>query len=65
MIQLVFDAATSAEALGKRNIAAAFVYALTIPFVAIVTTYLCFDSRIRRELETAADQPVLPAEIEA
>jgi hypothetical protein len=45
------------------NIVAGIVYALLLPFVAIVTAYVYFDARARVELE--APQPsLLPAEIE-
>ena len=50
--------------LGLLNIVAGVVYALALPFVALVTAYVYFDARARDELEPA-DQPAeLPAEIQ-
>jgi len=46
------------------NIVAGVVYALAMPFVALATTYVLVDARVREEL---APEPVphgLPAEIE-
>jgi hypothetical protein len=40
------------------------VYALTMPFVALVTAYMYFDARTRHELEPADEPDELPAEIE-
>jgi hypothetical protein len=45
------------------NIVAALVYALTLPFVALTTSYVYFDARTRFELQ-ARDPDKLPAEIE-
>ncbi len=45
------------------NIVAGVVYALALPFVALVTAYVYFDARTRGELEPA-QPPELPAEIE-
>lgn len=42
----------------------ALVYALLMPFVALVTAYVYFDSRARLELEPVALVSELPAEIE-
>jgi hypothetical protein len=39
------------------------VYALALPFVALVTSYLYFDVRARDELEPADERDELPAEI--
>jgi hypothetical protein len=39
------------------------VYALTLPFVALTTSYVYFDARTRFELQ-ARDPDKLPAEIE-
>ncbi len=50
--------------LALLNLVAGVVYALSLPFVALVTAYVYFDVRARGELEPA-DQPAeLPAEIE-
>jgi hypothetical protein len=46
------------------NVVAGVVYALTMPFVALVTAYVYFDARVREELETEQVPEVLPAEIE-
>ena len=45
------------------NIVAGVVYALSLPFVALVTAYVYFDARTRGELEPAQPSE-LPAEIE-
>ena len=52
--------------LGLLNIVAGIVYALLLPFAALTTAYVYFDTRIRCELEdtAGADDPVLPAESE-
>ncbi len=39
------------------------VYALTMPFVALVTSYVYFDARARDELEHEEAPRMLPAEI--
>jgi hypothetical protein len=47
------------------NLVAGVVYALAVPFVALTTSYVYFDARVRHELERAEDEPVeLPAEIQ-
>ncbi len=46
------------------NLVAGVVYALAMPFVALVTAYVYFDSRARVELEHAERLSVLPAEIQ-
>jgi hypothetical protein len=46
------------------NVVAGVVYALVMPFVAIVTSYLYFDVRVRNSLRTAEQPDVLPAEID-
>jgi uncharacterized membrane protein YciS (DUF1049 family) len=46
------------------NIVAGIVYALAMPFVAITTTYLYFDARVRSELEPRKAPADLAAEIE-
>jgi hypothetical protein len=45
------------------NIVAGIVYALSLPFVAVVTAYVYFDARTRGELEPVQPSE-LPAEIE-
>ncbi len=49
--------------LAVLNIVAGIVYALALPFVALVTTYVYFDARARDELEVAEEVDELPAEI--
>lgn len=46
------------------NVVAGVVYALALPFVALVTSYVYFDARTRGELEPADRPSELPAEIE-
>ena len=50
--------------LALLNIVAGVVYALALPFVALVTTYTYADARTRDELEPADQRGELPAEIE-
>jgi len=47
------------------NLVSGVVYMVTLPFAAIVTTYLYFDVRVRSELEREAPAAdgVVPAEI--
>jgi hypothetical protein len=46
------------------NVVAALLYAVALPFVAITTTYVYFDSRVREEQEERSPAPTeLPAEI--
>jgi len=45
------------------NLVAGLVYAVTIPFVAIATTYVYFDTRVRAELAPEDEPDELPAEI--
>jgi hypothetical protein len=45
------------------NVLAGIVYALAMPFIALVTTYLYFDARVRQELPTESEPDLLPAEI--
>ncbi|HEU5211188.1 MAG TPA: hypothetical protein VFU10_00300 [Gaiellaceae bacterium] len=49
--------------LALLNVVAGVVYALTMPFVALVTSYVYFDVRAREELEHEEAPEVLPAEI--
>jgi hypothetical protein len=46
------------------NVVAGIVYALAMPFVAITTTYVYVDARVRTELEPSGRPAELPAEIE-
>jgi hypothetical protein len=45
------------------NVVAGVVYAVTMPFVALVTAYVYFDARVRIELEGEQRPAQLPAEI--
>jgi hypothetical protein len=45
------------------NLVAGLVYAVTIPFVAIATTYVYFDTKVRAELAPEDEPGELPAEI--
>jgi hypothetical protein len=49
--------------LATLNLVAGVVYALSMPFVALVTAYVYFDARTRVELEPAEHVTELPAEI--
>jgi hypothetical protein len=55
---------TTSTPLATLNLVAGIVYAALLPFVALVTVYVYFDSRTRIELEPARDQRELPAEID-
>ncbi len=46
------------------NAVSGLVYALAMPFVALTTTYVYFDARVRGELEPEGVSGVLPAEIQ-
>jgi hypothetical protein len=46
------------------NVVAGIVYALAMPFVALTTSYVYFDARVRNELEAGERIDELPAEIE-
>ena len=50
--------------LAFLNVVAGVVYALALPYVALVTAYVYFDARARGELEPADERRELPAEIE-
>jgi hypothetical protein len=50
--------------LALLNVVAGLVYAIAMPFVALVTTYVYFDVRTRHELEPADEPDELPAEIQ-
>lgn len=45
------------------NIVAGIVYAITLPYVGLVTAYAYFDARARNELEPLDRPAALPAEI--
>ena len=47
------------------NLVAGLIYVFTLPFVAVVTTYLYFDLTVREALasEQPARRAILPAEI--
>ena len=45
------------------NVIAGLVYAVTMPFLALTTTYVYFDLRVRNELAPAHEPDELPAEI--
>jgi hypothetical protein len=49
--------------LALLNVVAGVVYALALPFVALTTSYVYFDARVRNELEPAEEIDELPAEI--
>jgi hypothetical protein len=55
--------ATSAP-LWLVNVVAGIVYAVTMPVVALITAYVYFDVRVRRELADERAPLQLPAEIE-
>jgi len=46
------------------NLIAGLVYAVTMPFVALATTYVYFDTRVRDELAPEHEPNELPAEIQ-
>jgi hypothetical protein len=46
------------------NVVAGVVYAIAMPFVALVTSYVYFDARTRQELEPADEPDELAAEIQ-
>ena len=50
--------------LALLNLVAGVVYALALPFVALVTAYVYFDARARVELEPVDARRELPAEID-
>ena len=56
--------ATSAP-LALLNVIAGVVYAVALPFVALVTCYVYFDARTRHELEPQVHPDELAAEISA
>jgi hypothetical protein len=46
------------------NVVAGIIYAVAMPFVALTTAYVYFDSRVRHEQAEEREARVLPAEIE-
>jgi hypothetical protein len=50
--------------LAYLNVIAGLVYAVTMPFVAIATVYVYFDTRVRDELAPEREPEELPAEIQ-
>ena len=50
--------------LALLNVVAGIVYALAMPFVALITAYVYFDARVRHELEPEPERDELPAEIQ-
>jgi hypothetical protein len=50
--------------LALLNVFAAVVYALAMPFVALTTTYVYFDLRVREALEPRRQSGPLPSELE-
>src|SRR4029077_2837573 len=57
---------TTSLPLSVANAVSGVVYALLMPFAAIVTAYVYFDSRVRQELDddVESETPVLDAELE-
>jgi uncharacterized membrane protein YfcA len=45
------------------NVISGFIYAVTMPFVAVTTVYVYFDARVSHELEPEHREVVLPAEV--
>jgi hypothetical protein len=61
-VALIF---TTSAPLALLNVVAGVVYALAMPFVALVTSYAYFDARVRGKLEPAERHPdELPAEVQ-
>ncbi|HEX3291881.1 MAG TPA: hypothetical protein VHR46_10850 [Gaiella sp.] len=52
----------SNSSLALLNLVAGVVYAITLPFVALVTSYVYFDARVREKLEPRDVRRELPAE---
>jgi hypothetical protein len=50
--------------LALLNVVAGVVYALAMPFVALVSSYVYFDARVREQLVPADEPTELPAEVE-
>jgi hypothetical protein len=62
LLGVILIFATNAP-LGILNVVAGVVYALALPFVALVAAYVYFDARARVALERADNPSELPAEI--
>jgi hypothetical protein len=45
------------------NVISGFIYAVTMPFVAVTSVYVYFDARVSHELEHEHQEVVLPAEV--
>ena len=60
-VALIF---TTTVPLAFLNLVAGLVYALALPYVALVKAYVYFDARARGELEPVERGQVLPAEVE-
>jgi hypothetical protein len=54
----------TAAPLALLNVVAGVVYAVAMPFVALVTSYVYFDCRARTEVEVAEEPRELPADFE-
>ena len=50
--------------LQSLDVVAGIIYALAMPFVALTTAYVYFDTRVRDELGVVRGPDRLPAEIE-
>jgi hypothetical protein len=50
--------------LTTLNLISGVVYAITLPFVALTTTYVYFDARVREPVAPAGPEGDLPAELE-
>jgi hypothetical protein len=50
--------------LAALNLIAGAVYAITLPFVALTTTYVYLDARVREQLAPAGGRVDLPAEMQ-
>ncbi len=53
----------SNSSLALLNLVAGIVYAIALPFVALVTCYVYFDARVREELEPSDVRRELPSEV--
>jgi len=53
----------SNSSLAVLNLVAGIVYAIALPFVALVTAYVYFDARARLELDPRDVRTELPAEV--